>query len=583
MEEVKNKKKKTTTAKKTETKKEVKEKIAKKVENKKTTKAKKEEEFDLKAFINEDTPVEATKEFKTVELKAFMEQVGKALEETNEEKPKTEIKDYDESIDKDLWDDDFKPEKKKNKTKLICIILIISLIILVIIGIIFYFFAKPKVTLKGSKEMKITIKSDYNDPGVIAKSLGKDISSKVKVSGKVNTKKKGTYIITYTAKRSFLKTKVKRRVVVTEKGPVIELEGDKNTVICPKAKYEEIGYKAIDSKEKDITKSVKTSVKDDIVSYTVTDNDNVTYATTRKLIREDKTIPEITLNGNEHIYVTLGSGYKDAGALATDNCSGDLTEKIETTGSVDVNTLGDYTMTYTVTDEYGNTAIKERTVTVQKQVVKRSASLGCGQPGVIYLTFDDGPSGSTTPTILNVLKKYNVKATFFVTNNGPEDLVKREYDEGHLVALHTASHNYGKIYASDEAYWNDLNAVNSRVERVTGKKSNIVRFPGGSSNTVSRKYSSGIMSRLANDLESKGYSYFDWNLDSRDAEGKGCSEVRNNVINGLSKSHGNVILMHDIKESTACAIEDIVKYGLDNGYTFKVLDSSIVCHHKTAN
>ena len=91
------------------------------------------------------------------------------------------------------------------------------------------------------------------------------------------------------------------------------------------------------------------------------------------------------------------------------------------------------------------------------------------------------------------------------------------------------------------------------------------------------------MSRLVNDVESKGYSYFDWNVDSRDAEGKSSSEIYKYVTGGLSKSNGNVVLMHDIKTTTANAIEDIIKYGLNNGYTFKVLNSSVKCWHKTNN
>ena len=113
----------------------------------------------------------------------------------------------------------------------------------------------------------------------------------------------------------------------------------------------------------------------------------------------------------------------------------------------------------------------------------------------------------------------------------------------------------------------------------------IIRFPGGSSNTVSRHYSSGIMSRLASLVESKGYTYVDWNVDSTDAETatKSSDTVYSRVVNQLSKSHGNVVLMHDIKTTTAGAIERIVQFGLNNGYTFKTLDSSVVCHHKTAN
>ena len=169
-------------------------------------------------------------------------------------------------------------------------------------------------------------------------------------------------------------------------------------------------------------------------------------------------------------------------------------------------------------------------------------------------------------------------------------MIKREYEEGHTVALHSKTHDYATIYKSSDAFWSDIGAISDRVERITGQKSKLFRFPGGSSNTVSRHYNTGIMTRLANEASEKGYTYFDWNISSGDAggltsstfQGKVDEEVAN-VTRNLSKSRGNVVLMHDIKQTTANAIERIVKYGKDNGYTFDVLDSSVVCHQKINN
>ncbi len=496
-----------------------------------------------------------------------------------EEKGNKELKELEEEIKEEIEDN----KQDDKKTSRLIFIIPITLVLLFISFLIVIFTFTPTIKLIGDKEIKLMINSDYTDQLASAKYLNKDVSSDIKISGKVNTKKKGKYTITYSIRKGIQKKMVKRVVKVVTNGPIITLEGNQDYSICPDEAYEEVGFKALDSKENDLTKKVVTSNGQDMVTYTVKDSNNIIFSITRKLIREDKDAPEIKLNGNSHVYVTLGNIYTDGGATASDKCDGDLTEKIETTGTVDTNTLGDYEITYKVSDKAGNTTEVKRTVTVQKQVVKRSASLGCGKPGVIYLTFDDGPNGATTPSILNTLKKHGVKATFFVTLNGPEELIKREYDEGHLIALHTASHDYAKVYASDDAYWDDLTKVSDRVEKIIGKKSMLVRFPGGSSNTVSRKYSSGVVSRMVNKLEANGYSYFDWNLDSRDAEGKNKDEVYSNVVNGLSKSHGNVILMHDIKYPTMNAIDRIIQYGKDNGYEFDVLDSSVICHHKVAN
>jgi peptidoglycan/xylan/chitin deacetylase (PgdA/CDA1 family) len=195
---------------------------------------------------------------------------------------------------------------------------------------------------------------------------------------------------------------------------------------------------------------------------------------------------------------------------------------------------------------------------------------------VIYLTFDDGP-GAYTGQLLDVLKKYNVKATFFVTCKGDDSLIKREYDEGHTVALYTCSHNYSQIYASYNAYFKDLDQVKARVKRITGYDANIIRFPGGTSNGVSPNIS---MKSLAKQVLDKGYYYFDWNVSSGDAGGQTTSYgVYYAVINSL-KSGSSVVLQHDIKKFSVEAVERIIQYGQANGYTFERLreDSPKIRH-----
>ena len=189
------------------------------------------------------------------------------------------------------------------------------------------------------------------------------------------------------------------------------------------------------------------------------------------------------------------------------------------------------------------------------------------------MTFDDGPNEGTTNVILDVLKSEGVKATFFVTCNGPDYLIKRIYDEGHTVALHTCTHNYANIYSSVDNYFADLNRISTRVKNITGYDAKIIRFPGGSSNTVSRNYQIGIMSTLTGMVLDKGYRYFDWNVDSMDASSsRSASDVYYNVVGSLSHSRSNVVLMHDIKQMTKDAIYDIINYGKNNGYSFARLE-----------
>lgn len=204
---------------------------------------------------------------------------------------------------------------------------------------------------------------------------------------------------------------------------------------------------------------------------------------------------------------------------------------------------------------------------------------------VVYLTFDDGPSIYTND-ILNTLDKYNVKATFFVTCSGDiNGLAKKILDKGHTLALHTCTHKYSNIYSSEDAYFNDLNEISTRVENTTGYKSKYIRFPGGSSNTVSR-FNRGIMTRLTKKVQENGYKYYDWNIDSNDAAGANKNQVYSNVIGALKNSNRttNMVLMHDTKSSTKDALDNIIKDALDMGYTFSnINDYTSEIHHGVNN
>lgn len=196
-----------------------------------------------------------------------------------------------------------------------------------------------------------------------------------------------------------------------------------------------------------------------------------------------------------------------------------------------------------------------------------------GAPGTIYLTFDDGPHQGVTNVILDILKEENVTATFFVTNKGPDDLIIREHNEGHTVALHTSSHDYAYLYSSVDNYFIDLYNIQNRVYRLIGIKPTIIRFPGGSSNTISRKYSDKIMTYLTQEVLNRGFKYYDWNISSGDAGEVSTSEgVYNMVTKSLSKERVNMVLMHDIKHYTKDALRNIIRYAKENGYTFDVID-----------
>jgi peptidoglycan/xylan/chitin deacetylase (PgdA/CDA1 family) len=204
---------------------------------------------------------------------------------------------------------------------------------------------------------------------------------------------------------------------------------------------------------------------------------------------------------------------------------------------------------------------------------------------IVYLTFDDGP-GPYTGKLLDVLKKYNVKVTFFVTCNRSQyrNMIKRAYDEGHSIGLHSCSHNYAKVYASVDAFMSEMGSVSDVVKAATGTETKLLRFPGGSSNTVSKKYKKGVVSEIAKKITDEGYVYFDWNVSSGDAgNATTSSAVYSNVTRSL-KGNYSIVLQHDIKGYSVDAVEQIILFGMKYGFTFKALDmNSPTAHHRINN
>jgi len=205
---------------------------------------------------------------------------------------------------------------------------------------------------------------------------------------------------------------------------------------------------------------------------------------------------------------------------------------------------------------------------------------------VCYLTFDDGPSDNTLK-ILDILKKANAKASFFVVGTSKMDYVKRIHNEGHTVALHANQHDYEKIYKSEAAYFDDLAKLAAKVKNLTGVDSKIIRFPGGSSNTAS-KFNKGIMTRLTKQVQEKGYVYVDWNVDSNDATGNNVpkAKILNSIKSG-SKGRGDIcVLMHDTaaKKTTVEALPEMISYLRAQGYRFEALTTeSPIFHHGVNN
>lgn len=179
----------------------------------------------------------------------------------------------------------------------------------------------------------------------------------------------------------------------------------------------------------------------------------------------------------------------------------------------------------------------------------------------VYLTFDDGPSSSTSK-ILDILKEYDVKATFFVVGKTDETsakLYQRIVEEGHTLAMHSYSHKYNEIYKSQENFVEDMEKLQEYLYDTTGVWTRFYRFPGGSSNTVSDV----DMQKLMTYLDENGITYFDWNISSGDASSVQISSdnIVDNCINGLKDKSECMILMHDANEkrTTVEALPEVIK------------------------
>lgn len=483
--------------------------------------------------------------------------------------------------------------KLSDKKRRLLKIVKVMAFILIIVFFLTYIFERPTVENVNNLQIEVNLTDKIVLPKVMYHF--KDVSNRTKISGDIDYSKIGTYDAYITTDIYFGKYTKKVKVnVVDTTPPKISLVGDNNIKQSYSKEYEEIGYSAYDNYDGDITSKVVTKKEDIddknfVIHYDVEDSSLNKAHAERNVTIIDDIPPSVLLNGDDYMVITLNSVYEEKGASAKDDIDGDLTDKIVIEGIVDVSKEGSYTITYKVKDNSQNEGVRKRTVIVKKNLNKTAQDKGTLEAGSIYLTFDDGPSANITPQILDILKKKNVQATFFILNYGSdlESVVKREYSEGHTIGIHGYSHDYKKIYKSEEAYMSNLNTLQDKIKKTTsGYVATVTRFPGGSSNTIS-KFNPGIMSRLTKLVLKNGYTYFDWNVSSEDAAGaKSADELYNNVVGSLRKNRANVVLMHDFSSNNAIlqALPKIIDYGLQNGYKFyKITPSTPMVTHPVYN
>lgn len=196
------------------------------------------------------------------------------------------------------------------------------------------------------------------------------------------------------------------------------------------------------------------------------------------------------------------------------------------------------------------------------------------EKNTVYLTFDDGPCDAITDKILDVLEEYNVKATFFVVGKeikSREHILKRINDEGHSIGLHTYSHSFKVVYKSNDAFINEMIVTNDIIFEITGEKSGIIRFPGGSHNRLNTLFLQRI--------HDEGFRIYDWTHSCEDGTCPYLSPYalyKNSLRKIISKKRapGIILLMHsnENNKNTINALPIIINYYRNKGYKFKAIE-----------
>lgn len=463
-------------------------------------------------------------------------------------------------------------KKKLNFKKLIIDLFSFLLVVLILILGFRYITASPIIFYSGEHEIGINSVVDYSS--FIKTVKGGEIQDVQIDASDVKINQLGEYSVVYSFKDKKTHLKVKVIDSTAPKVSVKDLKIAQNQTVIPNDLISKIDddTKTTVSFEKNYDFS-KVGKKE--VNIVVEDEGhNKTIASTTIEVVKDVTPPTI-IASSFHISLNEKVDLKDYVSIKDDyDSQPKLTVQAD---GFQTSQIGDYQVKYIAEDSAKNRSEKTITVHVQDKTAQ--------QEKVVYLTFDDGPS-LNTPKVLDILAKYNCKATFFVTgmNKNYRDYIAIANSQGHTIGLHTYSHKYNKLYQSVDNYFSDLDKIGQVVKEQIGYVPKYIRFPGGSSNTVSKKYNKGIMTKLSKMVIEKGYKYYDWNAEN----GDGYSQMsKSEMIRRATSSSKNeiMILMHDAngKQSTVDILPDVIKYYQNRGYQFNAIDEATKGFHQPIN
>ena len=432
---------------------------------------------------------------------------------------------------------------------------------------------RAEIELIGDSTVVVEYGEDYQDPGAQAWLVSADGTRQpLEIEpSTVDTTRLGTSEVNYSIVQDGITVaSVSRTVIVRDSvAPEITLLGEPG----------ERDYTALDNADGDLTDQVRRTEEEDRFVYTVRDSSG------NETSVERMKAPQLSFEDGERVQVTADYRFNDPGFTAVDMYGRDITDRVEVEGEVTPWHPGDYELVYTLTDDFGQTVTAKRTI----EIVKAEMPETVLQDKVIYLTFDDGPA-EPTEALLDMLAKYDVQVTFFVTYTDPRyvDMIGRAYRDGHTIGLHGYAHNASLIYASEEAYFEYFDKMQEIIYEQTGTYAQVVRFVGGSSNSASIGICEGIMSALAEDLTNMGYRYYDWNVQPENAE---CdvAEAYMNIVGNAQRICGEgetvpISLQHDPGGWNRLVVERVILWGIENGYSFKGIDMTTPeVHHRICN
>lgn len=467
-----------------------------------------------------------------------------------------------------------------------------------------------KFEIYGSENEIINLNSKYIDKGVKVTFFGKRL--KYTTKNNINTKKIGDYYISYKARNIFgISRKLKRKVTVQDKRkPKITLKGEEEIILDINENYIEKGATAVDNSGLDITNKIiisnnidKTKYGEYKVVYEVSDKLGNKVVKIRKVIVKDKTLPEITLIGDDSINVLLGKNYEELGYKATDNIDGDITKNVEVTNNIDTKKIGNYEVKYKVKDSSGNIVTKTRKVNVVNKLfgykdeydkisnksngwwsgnkfdykrpegaapldeLKKYDAYFLGpDEKIIYLTYDEGSNDTYLPQIIDVLNKNDVKATFFLCRNYMkmnEELIKKMAESGHSIGNHTYHHYNMPSLATRsnfDKYVYEIKKTEETYEEITGKKMDkVYREPKGEWSYRSLQI-----------VKDMGYKSFFYSANYMDY-GKDLS--KSEALNMMLKRYHNgaIYLFHGKNKGNYEALDDFIKEMKKKGYKFDLV------------